>query len=239
MNPNYEILEQILRLDVDAGAATMDWRSAQKELAELAKKTKQNEDIIAKTRTDLTYLEGELRRQYRRADELDERKTERSARLFAAKNDDEHRALKREVDNLDREMRDLGRRAEDTESKIEGMKAIMNRAETELAATVTASADERKKAEDAEKNSAGRLGEISGVRNSYISRLDDRLAQHYARVAKLTRNPNGPVTRVNLGACGNCHMGLAPQLLNNIAKAKDIEFCPSCNHILLPLTHHS
>ena len=97
MNPNYEILDQILRLDVDAGAATLDWRSAQKELAELAKKTKANEELIGKTRTDMAFMEGDMRRQYKKIDELEERRGDRSAKLFAARNDDEHRALKREV----------------------------------------------------------------------------------------------------------------------------------------------
>lgn len=234
MNPNYEILEQILRLDIDAGAATGDWRSAQKELAELAKKTKASEDLIAKTKTDMAFLEGELRRQFKKVDELEERKGERSAKLFSAKNDDEHRILKREVDNLDREIRDSARRTDETEAKIEQLKSILVKAESELASSLTASADERRKAEEAERKSSGRLTEINQVRDTYVNRLDDRLVGHYSRLSKLTRNPNGPITRVLAGACGNCHLSLSPQLLNNIARGKDVEFCPSCQHVLLP-----
>lgn len=234
LNPNYEILEQIYRLDIDAGAATMDYRNAQKELNELAKRTKASEDLIHKTKTDMAFLEGELRRQYKRVDELEERKTDRSAKLFSARNDDEHRALKREVDNLDRDLRDSARRTEETEARIEQLKAILIKAEGELKDSLSATADERQKAEDAEARSSGRLSEIGSVRSTYLSRLDDRIGQHYSRISKLTRNPNGPVTRVVGGACGNCHLSLSPQLLNNMARGKDIEFCPSCNHILLP-----
>jgi predicted nucleic acid-binding Zn-ribbon protein len=234
LNPNYEILEQIYRLDIDAGAATMDWRNAQKELNELAKRTKASEDLINKTKTDMAFLEGELRRQYKRADELDERKNERSAKLFSARNDDEHRALKREVDNLDRDLRDSSRRTEETEARIEQLKAILIKAENDLKDSLSATADERQKAHDAEARSSGRLSEIGGVRETYLARVDDRISQHYLRISKLTRNPNGPVTRVVSSACGNCHLSLSPQLLNNMARGKDIEFCPSCNHILLP-----
>ncbi|MCA2958929.1 MAG: hypothetical protein IOD12_01665 [Silvanigrellales bacterium] len=234
MNPNYEILEQILRLDVDAGAATLDWRSAQKELTELAKKTKANEELIAKTRTDMAFMEGDLRRQYKKIDELEERRTDRSAKLFAARNDDEHRALKREVDNLERDTRDAMRRVEESESRIESLKSILLRAEAELQVSLSASVDERRKAEAAEAASSGRLKELGGVREGYVTRLDDRIAQHYTRVARITRNANGPITRVHDKSCGNCHLSLSPQLLNNIIRAKDIEFCPSCNHILLP-----
>lgn len=234
MNPNYEILEQILRLDVDAGAATLDWRSAQKELTELAKKTKANEELIAKTRTDMAFMEGDLRRQYKKIDELEERRNDRAAKLFAARNDDEHRALKREVDNLERDTRDAMRRVEESESRIESLKSVLMRAEAELQVSLSASVDERRKAEAAEAASSGRLQELGQVREGYVSRLDDRIAQHYTRVARITRNANGPITRVHDKSCGNCHLSLAPQLLNNIIRGKDVEFCPSCNHILLP-----
>lgn len=239
MNPNYEVLEQILRLDIDSGAATLDQRNAQKELQELAKRTKASEELLGKTRTDMAFLEGELRRQFKRVDELEERRTERSAKLFSAKNDDEHRVLKREVDNLERELRDTMRRSEDMESRIEQLKAILLKTETELQTAQAASADERRKAEEAESASSGRLAEINKVRQGHVDRLDDRMQQHYQRMAKLTRSPNGPITRVIQGACGNCHIGLAPQLLNNIARAKDVETCPSCHHILLSQTQAS
>ncbi len=234
MNPNYEILEQILRLDIEAGATTLDHRNAQKELQELAKKAKSSEELIARTKTDMSFLEGELRRLFKRIDELEERKEERSGKLFGARTDEEHRGLKREVDNIDRDMKDTSKRAEDVEMKIEGLKNVLLKAENELSASLAATADERHKAKEAEGRTSGRLTEINSVRGSYLTRIDDRIAQHYDRVARLTRNPSGPITRVDQKSCGNCHIGLSPQLLNNIARGKEIENCPSCNHILLP-----
>ncbi|KAB8032205.1 hypothetical protein GCL57_06040 [Fluviispira multicolorata] len=234
LNPNYEIIEQLYRLDIDSGLVTQDQRVAQKELSELAKKSRISEEIIAKTRTDMVFHEAELRRLYKKLDDLDERKAERSARLFAAKNDDDHRGLKRELDHVERDIRETQRRADETESRIEQSKAVFQKAETELSASISASEGERKKAQEAENNSAGRLNEINKVRDSYLSRLDDRIAQHYMRVSKITRNPNGPICRVIERACGNCRIGLSPQILNNIARGKSVEFCPNCSHVLLP-----
>jgi uncharacterized protein len=234
LNSNYDVLEQILRLDVEAGAATLDWRNAQKQIEELAKKTKAMEEVIGKTRTDLAYAEGEARRQFKRIDELEERKSDRSARLFSAKNDDEHKALRREVDNVDRELRELLRRAEDSEGKIEQLKSTLQKAEIELNLSMEASAGERLKAAEGETKCAGRLQELSSLRETKLVNLDDRLRQHYERVAKLTRSPNGPITRVVDKACGNCRLTLAPQLLNNVLRGKDVESCPSCKHMLLP-----
>ncbi len=236
MNQNYEILEQLLRLDVEAGLATASQRKAQRQLTELAKKTKDIEERSTRVRSDMRLKEGDLIRKYRRIDELDELRNEKSARLFAAKNDDEHRTLKREVDNLEKEVRDYTRHCNDNEESIEKAKELLMHDEAELTKTNAASADERQKAESAEKESEGRLGELAGVRDTYIKQLDSRLQQHYKRVAKVTRNPDGPITRILNNACGNCHMGIAPQLMNSIRSGREVEFCPNCHHILLPET---
>jgi predicted nucleic acid-binding Zn-ribbon protein len=233
-NPQYEIIEQVHRLDIDAGLVTQDQRTAQKELAELAKKSKLSEDLLNKSRNEMSFNEAELRHLYKKLDELDDKKNERSAKLSTVKGDDEHRALKRELDNIDRNFRDTQRKADETESKIEQSKSVFHKSESELQQTIEASEDERKKAEAAENNSAGRLAEIQKVRDSYLSRLDDRTAQHYIRLSKITRNPSGPICRVVEGACGNCRIGLSPQILNTINRFKAVEFCPNCSHILLP-----
>ena len=234
MNPAYEIIEQIYRLDIDSGLVTQHQRVAQKELSELAKKSRLSEDLLNKSRNEMGFHEADLRRLYKRLDELDEKKSERSAKLGAAKTDDDHRIYKRELDNVDRDIRETQRRADETESKIEQSKSVFRKAESDLKQTIEASEDERQKATSAENSSAGRLAEIQSVRDTYLSKLDDRLAQHYSRVAKITRNPNGPICRVVEGACGNCRIGLSPQILNNVKIGKNVEFCPNCTHLLLP-----
>lgn len=233
-NPNYEILEQIYRLDQEAAVATTDWRVAQKELTELAKKSKESEEVIGKSRSEMNFLESELRRQYKKADELDERKSDRSGKLFSAKTDDDHRALKREVDNLERDVKETVRRAEETETRIEQLKSILISAEQSLQTSLAATSEERKKAESAEKASSQKLSEIGSVRETHLKRLEDRLCQHYQRVAKLTKNINGPVTKIRNNSCGNCHITLSPLLMNRVKSGKEIEFCHSCTHILLP-----
>jgi signal recognition particle subunit SRP54 len=71
LNPSYEIIEQLYRLDIDSGLVTQDQRAAQKELSELAKKSRISEEIIAKTRTDMSFNEAELRRLYKKLDDLE------------------------------------------------------------------------------------------------------------------------------------------------------------------------
>lgn len=235
MNPNYDIIEQIYKLDIAASLVTQDSRSAQKELAELEKKSKISEELITKSKNEMHFHESEMRRLYKRLDELENKKNEKSNRLFTAKTDEDHRMFKRELDNVDKEFRETNRKIDEIEARLEQSKALFNKAQNELVTTLAASEDERHRAQSAKENSAGRLEEIQKVRDSYLPQLDDRLAQHYLRVSKITRNPNGPICRVIEKACGNCRIGLSPQILNNIALGKSVEFCPNCSHILLPV----
>lgn len=234
MNPIYETIEQIYKLDIAASLVTQDSRAAQKELAQLEKKSKISEEILNKSRTEMNFHETEIRRLYKRLDELENKKTEKSNRLFTAKNDEDHRIFKRELDGVDKEFRETNRKIDELEAKLEQSKASLNKAQNELEASIHASEGERNKATSAQENSAGRLEEIQKVRDSYLPKLDERTMQHYLRVSKITRNPNGPICRVSEGACGNCRIGLSPQILNNISRGKSVEFCPNCSHILLP-----
>lgn len=234
MNPNYEIIEQIFKLDIAASLVTQDSRAAQKELIELEKRSKLSEELLNKSRAEMNFHESEIRRLYKRLDELENKKNEKSNRLFTAKNDDDHRIFKRELDNVDKEFRETNRKIDELESKLEHSKSLLNKAQTDLQTTVTASEGERNKAQSSKESSSGRLEEIQKVRDSYLPKLDDRIIQHYQRVSRITRNPNGPICRISEGACGNCRIGLSPQILNNITLGKSIEFCPNCSHILLP-----
>lgn len=229
-----DIIELIYNLDRDAGTVSQDQRVALKELVELEKKSKASEAVLQKARTEMAFHETEMRRLYKKLDELEDKKSVRTAKLSLAKNDEEHRSYKRELDNIERDVRDLQKRADDAEERIEQGKKIFKQAEHELVSALKASEGEQEKARSARDSSAGRLQEIAKVRESYLDQLDERVAQHYLRVAKITHNADGPISRVVQSVCGNCRMDLSPLILNHLALGKSVEFCPYCSHILLP-----
>ena len=205
-----------------------------KELVELEKKSKASEVVLNKARAEMNFNETEMTRLYKKIDDLEDKKSIRTAKLNLVKTDEEHRSYKRELDNIEREMRDYQKRADEAEDRIDKCKKIFRQAETELASALHASEDEHEKARTARDNSADRLQEIAKVRESYLDQLDERVAQHYLRVAKITHNADGPICRIVNSACGNCRMDLSPQTLNHLALGKMVEFCPHCSHILLP-----
>lgn len=228
-----DIIELIYNLDKDAAIVSRDQRVALKELGELEKKSKLSEAVLQKARFEMTFHETEMRRLYKKLDDLDDKKTTRTAKLNLAKTDDEHRTYKRELDNLERDLREYQKRADDAEEQIEQSKKTFKHAQNELEAVHKASEGEAAKAKAARDSSEGQLQEITKVRESYLNQIEDRIAQHYSRLAKITHNPDGPICRVTHSACGNCRMDLSPKILNSLILGKSVEFCPHCSHILL------
>lgn len=228
-----DIIELIYNLDKDAAIVSQDQRAALKELAELEKKSKLSEAVLQKARFEMTFHETEMRRLYKKLDDLEDKKSVRAAKLNLSKTDEEHRTYKRELDNLERDLREYQKRADDAEEQIEQSKKTFYRAQDELQLVRKASEGEEAKAKAARDNSEGQLQEITKIRDSYLNQLDDRVAQHYLRVAKITHNPNGPICRAMQSACGNCRMDLSPKIINSLLLGKNVEFCPHCSHILL------
>jgi len=228
------VLEQLLRIDIEAGAATADYRQAKRSMVELEKKYAQMEERLSKCKADMGATETDLRRLNRKLDELDERKKERSSRLFAASSDEEHRSLKRELDQIDRDMKDSIRKADDFEKKIESQKQLYFQMERDFEKLKGASSEESGRTVSLENDSSQKLCEFQDSRKKYLEQLDERVLAHYERLSKVTKNPNGPIARVMSNSCGNCHMQLPPQLLNVILRGNSVEFCPNCHHILIP-----
>ena len=234
LNPQYEVLNQILLLDIEAGVASTDQRAAQKQLKELSKKTRAVEEVLTKTNSEIAYLEGEARRRYRKVDEVEERKVEKAQSLTNVRSDEEHRSAKRQSDSLEREARDLTRRAEEVEGQMEEQKTKYWELQKALDEIEGASSVEREKAEKAQQSSEGKLSEIAAKRDEFLKTLEPMVVGHYKNLSKVTRNPNGPITRITDKACGNCHLQLSAQLVNTVTTGKEVKFCPSCHHILLP-----
>ena len=233
MSSNYEIIESILNLDINAALVSNDFRKAKQELEELNKKTQKSQNIISRSRSDMTFNEAEARRIYKKLDILDEKRADKTSKLSGSKTDDDHKLHKREVDNIDRDTKENQKTLEIIEERVESNKQILKSAEKELDEILKASAEELKKAKEAEDKSMSKLNEMKVVRENYMKQLDDILMQHYKKVAKITHNPSGPINRVVNNACGNCHIGLSPQMLIKFAKDKIYDICPNCSHILI------
>ena len=60
--------------------------------------------------------------------------------------------------------------------------------------------------------------------------VPDELLSVYERLLK-SKDNSAPITKLDNGCCGNCHMRVTTQTLNELSKGR-IEHCDNCQHLL-------
>lgn len=97
-----------------------------------------------------------------------------------------------------------------------------------------------------EKSCAERLEEVAELERSLNAEIDNASAARATALAALVKSakPNiipaydrllkakgDPITQVHNGTCGNCHLKLTPQTMND-AKKGELPACDSCGHFV-------
>ena len=67
-------------------------------------------------------------------------------------------------------------------------------------------------------------------RPALTANVKDELLSVYSRLLK-SKDNTPPVTKLDNGCCGNCHMRVTIQTLNELSKGK-IQHCDNCQHLL-------
>ena len=80
------------------------------------------------------------------------------------------------------------------------------------------------------KNVKGELAKAAADRAALRANVSDELLSVYERLLK-SKEQTAPLTKLDNGCCGNCHMRVTMQTLNELSKGK-IESCDNCQHLL-------
>jgi len=167
----------------------------------------------------------------RDADQAKARRREVELKQFRVKNNVEHQALTKEID-------DMRRRASDFEDDALQILSDEEAAEAEI--TRLAEIIERESGRVAEIRS--RLeAELAGLqkerataearRNELVERLSPKTRVRYDRV--LRSKGDMAVVGVAEGSCGGCYYQLPPQRLNEIKKGEVLVVCEACGRMVV------
>lgn len=80
------------------------------------------------------------------------------------------------------------------------------------------------------KSVAAEIAKAVADRPALAANVPDDLLSTYNRLLKGKDN-SAPLTKLNNGCCGNCHMRVTTQTLNELSKGR-IEHCDNCQHLL-------
>lgn len=151
------------------------------------------------------------------------------SKIQSAKGSKDYTAASREMDNKRRS------RSEREDEVIKVLEAL-EKAKTDLQEHESHVAKLRERVTAEEQRISQQIAELEveatralDGRDQITAQLDRTLLQRYEKVHKQRGNA---VVEVRGGVCQGCHMSIPPQLANQLAAKRDIQFCPRCNRII-------
>ena len=151
-------------------------------------------------------------------------------RLMSIKNNKEYQALLREIEetekgNSDKEdkvlgcLEDLDKLNNELGAKEKGLSAMRDRLESEKVAIAKELARIREEFSVVEKS-----------REELIQTIDPKLLIKYEQIKATS---GGIVLAlVNNATCSECHLGIPPQMYNELQRQDTLKFCPNCQRII-------
>ncbi|MBW1675116.1 MAG: hypothetical protein JRF30_04305 [Deltaproteobacteria bacterium] len=151
-------------------------------------------------------------------------------RLMGIKNNKEYRALLREIEetekgNADKEDRilscleELEKLNKELEAKEKGLSAMRDSLESEKTAIAKEVAHVREELSDTEKS-----------REKLVQTIAPELLSKYEQIK--ARSGGIAIALVNNATCSQCHLGIPPQMYNELQRQDSLKFCPNCQRII-------
>jgi predicted nucleic acid-binding Zn-ribbon protein len=225
-----ELLVKLQEIDQTIDQLRWQMRDGPERLRELEKKVQTLEEDIETDQRRVQELK-QAQRQYEADIEDGIAHIRKSrGRLMSIKNNREYRALLREIEDTEKEnaaredgvlecLEELERLNQGCEVKRKDQVVLQDGLENEkktIAKEVTRIQRE--------------LSHIEQDREKLGQAIDPSLLTKYQQIKAMSGGI--AVSLVNHATCGECHLGIPPQMYNELQRQDTLQFCPNCHRII-------
>jgi uncharacterized protein len=203
-------------------------REIPKEKLELANSLSGETDKVAKAKEELLAAEKEIKKIDTKIDDVKARIKTFQGKTAMVKKNDEYKALLSEIETCKVTIGGFENKQIELMDKLDEAKKVLVAAQKSFE-YMSNEADEN--IEELDELALGLKAEIDEMlvaRKALIKKIDPELFPLYSR---LINKPGEPLTRIHNNTCGNCHLKLTPQTLND-AKKGMISTCDTCGHLI-------
>jgi predicted nucleic acid-binding Zn-ribbon protein len=230
------LLEQI-RLLIKLQAVDKCVFDLEKELREMPERITQLQSQEAKITQELGKLNDELRVLRKQRKDLEDeteivraRVRKAETKLMNSKNQREHMAATAELD----EGRDILRSNDDLLLSIMEKQEPLEKKAAQLTAQIAEQlkqlAEARTQMEQRSAEARKILEEVTQGRDQTEKLVEKPILREYDFIR--SRRQGIAISPVSKGNCGICHMQISPQQFNELQKAEQLMYCPSCKRII-------
>lgn len=230
MREDIKQLLELQTLDIEKRVLEEEKEQQTRELEELREKITKEEKTLEEEKGRLKQEQVQIKEHELEIEDKKGHVNKYQQQLFEIKSNKEYQALLHEIEGIKADIRVI-------EEKV---LEFMEEAETEKEKTDSVQAaldrdwrDYRRKEEAARKEFERidrEIGEINGKRKTMVGTLDEELYSKYERI--FTHKPGRALVEVEHGVCTACNVELTAQVLNDLEKGNDIQYCESCGRLI-------
>jgi predicted nucleic acid-binding Zn-ribbon protein len=151
-------------------------------------------------------------------------------RLMSIKNNREYKALLREIEDTEKENAKREDKVLECLEEIEGLSQGFELKESELSTLREELETERKAVQEEVALIQEELNEVEQGKEGLIQTIEPNLLGKYNQIKGMSGGI--AVSLVNHATCGACHLGIPPQMYNELQRQDTLQFCPHCQRII-------
>jgi predicted nucleic acid-binding Zn-ribbon protein len=151
-------------------------------------------------------------------------------RLMSIKNNREYKALLREIEDTEKENAKREDKVLECLEEIEGLNQGVALKGSDLSKLQDELETERKAVNEEVARIQEQLTDEEKGREGLMQTIDPNLLGKYQQIKKMSGGI--AVSLVNHATCGACHLGIPPQMYNELQRQDTLQFCPHCQRII-------
>ncbi|ACL04764.1 zinc ribbon domain-containing protein [Desulfatibacillum aliphaticivorans] len=210
-----------VQIELEEGRAKLT--SLETDLQELAEKISIQTEEMQAVQKRQRELEGEIEA----AKALAERSRER---LSSIKSNREYKALLREIDDGSKRIADMEEEVMEIMTQVEETQKVISGLEEEKKAVATAVEDETANVSSRSADVEKKLKTFESSRSKICASVEPQILSRYNLI--LRNRDSMAMAAVEDAVCKACHMGIPPQIYNELQVGDRMLFCPHCDRIL-------
>lgn len=234
--PNLDLQEQLWllyefqRIDVEILTLDNKLKSVPLKIKKAGEQLRTHQQKLQEKQTQLADVEKVQRSKTAELEMEGEQRTKYQAQLRAVKSNKEYQALDKEISFIQAKEADIEDEILSAMLRIDQLNEELSQGQKEFDAAQQKHKVQKAKYEQEAKDLKAEIIKWGGKQQDFAHQIDPGLMDQYQ--ARFKRYRKGLVSLVVENACGNCHLTIPPQTLQETRKYEQFIRCGSCRLIL-------